>query len=286
MYIKDLSGSKIGALTVIKPIGSKQTKYKCFQWECKCACGNIVERTTSVLWEATKNGVFSTCGCLHRMIEGKETSIVGNTIAQIKVLSYDLATKLYDCVNKKGKKVKFSAKQISIRIWRYNKNFDKIKQRNDFLLSVGCSNESEYNQKSIRLHHILFLMKQRCYDKDCWAYHHYGGRGIFVYNEWLEDSTNFVIWSLQNGYAYNLQIDRIDNNKSYTPDNCRWVDRLTNMNNTRRNKFIEYNNRTQTLAQWCRELHIDYKRTHYLIKYKEYTLQQCVQYFQSKNTGE
>lgn len=279
MYFKDISGTKIGGITVIKPMGRINNH---FEWECKCECGNTVIRTTCSLQDTKKNSVFSTCGCLHRIIDGKETSIVGHTIAEIKVLSFDLATKLYDCINKKGKKVKLTAEQLCIRIWRYNKNFDKIKQRNDFLLSVGCSNESEYNKKSIRLHHVLFLMKQRCYEKNAYAYNHYGGRGITVCDEWLKDSKKFVIWSLQNGYADSLQIDRINNNKGYSPENCRWVDRLTNMNNTRRNKFIEYDNRTQTLSQWCRELKIDYKRTHYLIKYKEYTLQDCVRYFQTK----
>jgi transcription elongation factor Elf1 len=60
----------------------------------------------------------------------------------------------------------------------------------------------------------------------------YGDRGISVCEEWLKFE-NFYNWSINNGYSEELQIDRIDNDGDYSPENCRWVKQSINMLNTR-----------------------------------------------------
>jgi hypothetical protein len=85
----------------------------------------------------------------------------------------------------------------------------------------------------------------------------YGGRGITVCARW-RDSFDAFLEDMGNKPGPEYSIDRIDNSKGYDPGNCRWATREEQSNNTRRNTLIEYNGRTQTLAQWGKELGIKY----------------------------
>lgn len=81
-----------------------------------------------------------------------------------------------------------------------------------------------------RLYQIFQGMKDRCYNVNSSHYKTYGARGITVCDEWLENGgvQNFISWSLDNGYDDKLTLDRIDNDKGYSPDNCQWVTRSFN----------------------------------------------------------
>ena len=114
-----------------------------------------------------------------------------------------------------------------------------------------------------RIQNIFIHMKDRCYNPNFRDYKNYGGRGITICEEWQtphswKGGRAFRKWALENGYADNLTLDRIDVNKGYSPENCRWVSMKTQQNNKRNNRLITYNGKTQTIALWCEELKLPF----------------------------
>lgn len=114
---------------------------------------------------------------------------------------------------------------------------------------------------NIRLQRIFNDMKRRCCNPKCPDYKDYGGRGITVCSEWYIPHSwkGFLVfkeWALANGYSDDLTVDRIDVNKGYSPDNCRWATAKEQANNKRNNRLIIYKGKTKNISQWSRELGI------------------------------
>jgi len=106
--------------------------------------------------------------------------------------------------------------------------------------SCGCStkimmgdNSRTHGLSQTRLHKIYTLMIQRCYNKNNTGYVIYGDRGIAVCEEWRNSLVCFYEWAINNGYSKKLQIDRINNDGPYSPENCRWTSRSVNCQNSR-----------------------------------------------------
>lgn len=108
-----------------------------------------------------------------------------------------------------------------------------------------------HHGKGTRLYSIWKAMKVRCYNRNSKAYKRYGGRGITICDEWRDDFPAFREWATSHGYNDTLTIDRIDTNKGYSPDNCRWATYKTQANNTRRNVILNINGEKGTIAQMC-----------------------------------
>ena len=140
-------------------------------------------------------------------------------------------------------------------------------------ISCGCAGREHSRDAKIkhgdalstkreRLYNIWAAMKRRCYNPKCDAFPYYGGKGITVCKTW-HDYKKFKKWALENGYAENLTIDRLDANKDYTPSNCRWITKDANIsrakskpNKLRERAFLLYK---QGMKQKdvCKELGIN-----------------------------
>lgn len=120
------------------------------------------------------------------------------------------------------------------------------------------------NNTKDRLYGVWRGMRERCsYAKHISA-KFYQNRGITVCAEWENDFQAFKKWALENGYDYSKtrkeqSLDRIDNSKGYSPENCRWVSMRINNQNTRRTVNITFRGKTQCLSEWSREtgIHIE-----------------------------
>ena len=107
-----------------------------------------------------------------------------------------------------------------------------------------------------RVYSVWASMKRRCSEKDKLHYSRYYGRGIRVCKEW-QSFDNFWEWAKNNGYSDDLTIDRIDNNRGYSPDNCRWTTTYVQARNKRTNVNITYRGETHCLADWAKIFNID-----------------------------
>ena len=244
--MKDYKGQRFGKLVVKEFSHRKNNSY---YWNCICDCGN--EKAIKIT--NLTSGSTNSCGC------SKFTNLVGKKFGKLQVIelfSRDKKAKWLcecECGNK------------------------KIVSQNNLLSnntrSCGCLFKEVHkigNPKHNLYHHRIYKiwksMKYRCYLKTHQHYERYGGRGIKVCDEWKNNVENFYNWSMQNGYKEDLTIDRIDNNGNYEPSNCRWVDRITQQNNTKKNKYYDYNGEKLTLSQICRKYNINYSTLYHRLE--------------------
>lgn len=99
------------------------------------------------------------------------------------------------------------------------------------------------------LNSIWCGMKERCNNPNADNYKWYGGNGISVCDEW-NDFKQFYDWAIDNGWHDGLSIDRIDNSKKYSPDNCRFVDMKSQFRNRSTNVYITVDGETHMQCEW------------------------------------
>lgn len=159
-------------------------------------------------------------------------------------------------------------------------------------LQTTCGLDCKYHGEKTRTHglskdriyRIWRGMKSRCYNPKNIAYKTYGGRGIDICDEWRDDVFAFREWALSHGYSDDLSIDRIDNDRGYSPDNCRWATPEIQANNqhprytfTKRpdgkakyKRKVEWtiDGETKSAIEWCEQYGLSVPMVRYRVKKK------------------
>ncbi len=174
---------------------------------------------------------------------GKKVNMVGRIFGRWKVLSEDpirtrSGTVKYLCMCECG-----NMKSVSGSILRKGES-----------TSCGCYNRDVITKEAPvykeRLHNVWNSMKQRCNNPRDKAYKNYGSRGIKVCESWSKDYLAFRKWALSSGYKQGLWLDRIDNEKGYCPENCRWTSPGLQARNKRTTVMVEIDGVSKCITDW------------------------------------
>jgi hypothetical protein len=111
-------------------------------------------------------------------------------------------------------------------------------------------------------------IKSRCSDIKNHSYKNYGAKGVWVCQEWKDSFKLFSAWAYANGFEKHLQLDRIDNDKGYHPENCRWVTQQENLRNKKEYKTLTIDGETKKLFDWADKFKVPYHQIHDLTKVK------------------
>ena len=215
---KDITGQRFGKLVAMEYVG-KQGKRS--MWKCKCDCGN-----THIASQANlHSGNIKSCGCLCG--RGAIKDITGQRFGKLVALEY---------IGRKNKQSMWRCKCDCGNT--HNVSLENL--QGGHVRSCGCITKQAGGDaiKRTRLYYIWANIRGRCglkkgrKDSELKVY---AERGITLCKEWAESYLSFKEWALANGYKRDLTIDRIDNDKGYSPDNCRWVTQKENCRNTSKN---------------------------------------------------
>ena len=130
----------------------------------------------------------------------------------------------------------------------------KIQGRNlvgGFSKSCGCNKDHQitHGKSKSKLYTVWRSMKSRCYYAKGSEYNNYGARGILVCDRWVNSFENFFE-DMASSFQPGLQLERKDNQKGYSPYNCKWETVKNQQRNKRTNHLLTINNETMSLVEW------------------------------------
>lgn len=218
-FVKDITGHKFGKLTALECVGRNSRGLSI--WRFRCDCG----REKAITPNNVTSGTTKSCGCI--MGRHKLKDITGQRFGKLVVL-----------YRADRPEVKGPSWMCKCDCGQYTA------PRSDHLRrGVGscgtCEKPKSYkhgyaydsNKKRTPEHTTWSGMKQRCLNPNSASYPDYGGRGIRICESWLKFE-NFL--KDMGPRPAGTSLDRIDVNKGYSPENCRWADMITQKNNVRK----------------------------------------------------
>jgi len=241
-----LIGKKFGQLTVVSMAGKASNGTAIYM--CVCDCGNETRTRKGRL----VNGGTKSCGC------SEIVELAGRTFGRLTVIRKAGKTKCgnykWECICSCGNTIVTKSGSLV----RGDTNSCGCLHMENLKIALTTHGLSGHPLTA-----VWSSMKARCHN------HHdknYGGRGIFVCKEWEDSFETFYSFAMSNGWRQGLDIDRIDTNGNYEPDNCRFVTRMENSENRRDTKWwsidgIEYPSarkaadsvgvNIETIFRWC-----------------------------------
>ena len=160
--------------------------------------------------------------------------------------------------------------------WLCQCSCGNIKEINKFHIgkgvkSCGCilkewstEGQKTHGKRRTKTYEIWASLKQRCLNPNNKCFEHYGGRGIEISQEWMKYE-NFLadMGECPAGYS----IERIDVNKGYYRENCKWIEKSMQNRNKRNNRLLSLNGKEQAAIKWAEELGIPYGTMKSRIRY-------------------
>lgn len=242
---KDIAGQRFGRLVALAPCDKDKNGH--YIWLCRCDCGKeITVSSTNLLTMHT-----TSCGCTRhtngatKKLAKIDKEIKGRVINGILIIERHHQ-------DARGAWVWSCRCHCGNIFYTYPKDI-----KSNHTSSCGCiKGNYKHGLYKDKKYSVWCGMLSRCNCPTCEAYPNYGGRGITVCEEWLE-FINFNDWAEHSGYEEGLELDRIDNESSYSPDNCRWVTHTENNRNKRTNRYITYKGDTKCTAEWAEILGVN-----------------------------
>lgn len=239
----DLTGQRFGRLTAIEDVGRDKRYHR--MWLCRCDCG---EEKIVGAGNLVHGGVIS-CGCV------RVKDLTGKRFGKLTVKS------LHSRPGKRGGDALWLCQcdcGNETILPGYSLQSGNTSSCGCLVRTLGGKSKSDK-----RLYRVWLGMKNRCMNSNNPKYSDYGGRGIRVCDEW-QDFNKFYDWAVANGYDPDAPkgkctIDRIDVNGDYSPENCRWVDRVIQANNKRNNVTFEYKGERRRLKDLANIAGITYQ---------------------------
>lgn len=249
-------GAKIGKLTVIKeaepgPRGGKQ-------WLCRCDCGNDF-----LALDKSLKGSLRSCGCSHVFDD-----IVGRRYGRLEVL--------YRTIDNPSGHPQFACQcdcgNVVLMSWPSLANGSDVPSCGCYARENRAKKLTKHGLTGTPLHRIWNHMRERCNNPKDKRFKDYGGRGIYVCDRWKDKDSGLEAFVADMGPTYRpgLQLDRINNNGPYSPENCHWVTSKENNRNRRDTLFIDSILGEMTLAEFAEKIGIPYTEVYQRLRVEGY----------------